>query len=297
MLWCQNMRRSWTEGLIRHRVQDLCGEGVLEAPANGIGIHFFKRCANAEGFLSFLAQRIHLWIKHIVFPVIHDVVGIEGIAIRPPGTLDEFHRQLLAVFGPFPASGNVWQRLQFLGFNLEERSRAGQALLEANVDTTPALALSGPIVPTLGTAANHMAHHVSVNTDAIFHVAGLVNHRLFGQAVLDGRQAALIDEIRRHPIGFAVFVESLVFKNISNTYKIDLALGIKFCRIRQWRWFGHLSLHRSSRNAECQHRGGNNRKLCHHKSSQFITFAGFVPTFLVPQFGSGTSRHDSRPNE
>ena len=94
--------------------------------------------------------------------------------------------QLFARFG---------QGREVLGVDHEERAGAGQALEEADVDAAPALVLAGHVVPALGPAADHVAHHVAVDAGAVGHVGGLVDQRLLRQPLGDRRQLAGVDEL------------------------------------------------------------------------------------------------------
>ena len=139
MLRLQDMRRARTEGAVGHLVEVLGGEGFLEGPLQRVGVDRLERGALAERFRGRAVQRRDVGIENIVLPVEHRVVGVEGIAVGPLGTLDQVHGELTPVVGPFPALGEVRHGREVVGADHEQRPGAGEALGHADVDAAPAL--------------------------------------------------------------------------------------------------------------------------------------------------------------
>ncbi len=123
------------------------GEGVLEGPLDRVFVDSLQRRAGTESLGRGTVQRLDIRVEDVVFPVEHQVLGRELHAIRPFRALKKVHGQRVAILGPFPALGEVRQRLQIISLHLEERPRARQALAETDIDPAPALRLPGPIVP------------------------------------------------------------------------------------------------------------------------------------------------------
>ena len=196
-----------------------------------------ERGAGAEGFRRGGIERRDVRVDDIVFPVEHDVLGIERIAVGPFRAFDQLHGQLVAVVRPFPALGEVRQRLHVLGFDLEQRRGARQALGHADVDAAPALGLAGAVVPALRPAADDVAHRVAIDADAVGHVAGLEHQRLLGQPLGHRRQLAGLDELFGDPGRLLVFGQRLEFDDQSRGDVGDLALR-RERRLR--RHFGRL---------------------------------------------------------
>ncbi|MNK92746.1 hypothetical protein D3C87_1128820 [compost metagenome] len=141
------------------------------------------------------------------------------------------HRQLVAVFRPFPAFRQIGQRFRILGIYLKERRGACQAFGKGDIDAAPALALAGNIVPALRPAAHHMAHGIAINAHTVRHVAGLVDQRFFRQAFLQRRQLAGLFEFLADPVRLAVIRQRLEFEDRVARHVIDLAFGRKLRRL------------------------------------------------------------------
>ena len=120
MLRFQNMRRSGAEARIGHGVEILLGKGALEGPFHRIIIDLRECRSLTEGFGRCTpSKRRNIGIDNGIFPVEHHVIGIEWLAVGPFGALDEMHGQLVAVFRPFPAFGEIGQRFGVLGIHLK----------------------------------------------------------------------------------------------------------------------------------------------------------------------------------
>ncbi|MCY1226239.1 hypothetical protein D9M72_384660 [compost metagenome] len=229
----EDMRRAGAEGAIGHGIEVLAREGLLEGPFDRVLVDLLQRRSGAEGLRRCAVQRRYIRVEDIVVPVEHDVVGVEGVAVRPFRTLDEMHCQLVAVGRPVPAPGKVWQRLDVLRFHLEERCGAGQTFRHADIDAAPALALAGRVVPAFRPAADDVAQRIAIDADAIGHVAGLEDHRLLRQALGNRRQLAGLDVFFGDPGRLLVLRQRLELGNRVARHIGDLALG------REWRLLGH----------------------------------------------------------
>jgi hypothetical protein len=149
---------------------------------------------------------------------------------------------LVAVLGPLPAFGEVGQRLEFVGPDLEQRTGARQALGEADIDTAPSLRLPADIVPAFRPATDDVTHDVAIDADAVDHVGGLVDQRFLRQALGDGRQRAGIDILGLDPLGLMVLGQRLVLEDVGDADKGRRSLRVEGRRVGRGRWLNGLRL-------------------------------------------------------
>ena len=188
-------------------------------------------------------------------------LGEHGFTIRDPALWQE------ALTHGSTGRARDYQRLEFLGAHLEQRTGAGETFGKTDVDAAPALRLATDIVPAFRTAADDMAHHIAINAQPVGHVGGLVDQRLLGQALGDGRQRAGVDILARDPFRLVVLGQRLVLEHVGDADEVGRALRVKARRIR---WRGGrdgLGLCRQNRDGQQQSCPAQSIKWLSHDTS------------------------------
>ncbi len=267
----------------RHLVQHALRPHVPEREADRVGVERLERRPHAESVRRRTALRGDVAVHQMVVPVEHHVVRVERIAVGPFGALDQVHRELVAILGPLPALGEVGQRRELVGPDLEQRAGTGEALPHAVLDAAPALVLAGDPVPALGPPADDVAHHVAIDAGAVLHRRRLEDQRFLGQALGDRRQLTGVDELLGHPGGFMVGGEGAERVDVGGADEIDLAARLEFGWVGNDGWRNHLRQGGGARNAHQQSRHRNGVYVFRHFLSPAMDAKQLAPeTGLLP---------------
>jgi len=109
-----------------------------------------------------------------------------------------------------------------------------------------------------------VAHHVAIDADAVGHVGGLVDQRLFRQPFGHRRQPAGLDERFRHPGRLVILGQGPELEHVLDADEVRRALGIEFRRVGRCCRLQHLGLGRHGRDAQHEGDTAQGRKFARH---------------------------------
>ena len=223
-----DVRRHDVEAALRHVEERGRRLRRAEGPADGVVVDLLELGRHVVELPGVsLASRVDVRVADVVFPGEDHIVGVERHAVRPLDPFHQLHGQLLAVGRPFPALGELRQRLD-IGIGAEERPRAHQRIVAVGVgiDAEPAGSRTGGVVPAGGGAGGEEAAHVAVDAQAIRHAGLQDDPRFLRQAILDRRQLAGLHQVG-DPRGFLVFGQRLVGHDLADLLALH-RLGAHF---------------------------------------------------------------------